>query len=390
MAIEKRTSKDGKPAYRVRISSIDPVTGKRRNITIGTFHTKREAQRAEREALTQQDRGALADPSRSTVRDLLDAWLGSKRGSVSDNTLRQYQYAIDLYLVPALGSLRLQRLTPATIQHVYDRWRDDGVSPRYIQRNHLVLSQALDHGVRLRMIPVNVARETTRPTVRRKDLVVWNPDQLRRFLAVASTDRYAPLWYLLGLEAMRRGEALGLRWRDINWERGTAHIAQTVLLDQTNRGTARIQPGAKTAAGSRTVRLTSQTLRVLREHRDRQRFERQVAGDAWQDHDLIVTTSLGTPLNPSNVTRSFERLRKAADLPKLTVHGLRHTCATLMLASGSVSPKEISDRLGHSTVQITLDTYSHLLPDMQERAAEAMSRIVSLDPTGTDSSEVGP
>jgi integrase len=185
----------------------------------------------------------------------------------------------------------------------------------------------------------------------------------------------APLWYFLAVEGMRRGEALGLRWQDVNWERGTVHISQTVAPDKSDRGRAVIQQGAKTNADARSVRLTGETIAVLKAHRDRQAFQRQAAGDSWQDHGLIVCTGTGTPINPNNVTRSYNRLVMLSGVPRIRVHDMRHTAATMLLRAG-VSAKIVSERLGHATIAITLDTYSHVLPDMQDVAAEAMSALL--------------
>jgi integrase len=174
---------------------------------------------------------------------------------------------------------------------------------------------------------------------------------------------------------MRRGEALGLRWQDVNWERGAVHISQTVAPDKSNKGKAIIQQRTKTSSGSRSVKLSRQTIAALTEHRDRQRFERQAAGDTWQTHDLIVCTALGNPINPNNVTRSYNRLVELAGVNRIRVHDLRHTAATILLRAG-IPAKIVSERLGHASVGITMDLYSHVTPDMQDSAAEAISEIM--------------
>jgi integrase len=161
----------------------------------------------------------------------------------------------------------------------------------------------------------------------------------------------------------------------LNWERGTAHIVQTVAADKSNRGAAFIQDRAKTKAASRTVRLTAETLAVLREHLIAQN-QRRSQSDTWHDNDLIVCTSYGTPVNPNNVSRSFQALVRASGVRRIRVHDLRHTHASLLLRAG-VSAKVVSERLGHASIAITLDTYSHVLPDMQDAAADAMSAIVT-------------
>jgi integrase len=195
-----------------------------------------------------------------------------------------------------------------------------------------------------------------------------------KFLDLAETDSLAPLWHLLLLEGMRRGEALGLRWQDVNWDRGTAHIVQSVRAGIA-KGEAIIQPRTKTQSGSRTVRLTARTIAALRHHRSAQ-AECRLAAVTWCDHDLIVCTSKGTPVNPANVRRSFDLIVKRAALPRITPHGLRHTHATMLLGQG-VPAKVVSERLGHASIGVTLDTYSHVLPDMQDTAADAMDTIMA-------------
>lgn len=385
MAIEKRTGKDGKPAYRVRISTVNAVTHKRQNVTVGTYRRKSDAERAEREALLYRERGTLLDPAKLTVGALLDQWLDTKRDEVSDNVLTDYSIAIRRHILPALGTVPVQRLSTAALQAQVNAWRDGGMSPPYIAKIMLVMSQALTAAMNWNFVSRNVAVGIRKPSVRKRPATVWTPEELRRFLILAANDRLSPLWQLLASEGMRRGEALGLRWADVNWERGTVHIAQTVIADKHDRGAAKIQPRGKTATSSRQVKLTGQTLALLAEHQDLQRFVRHAAGDRWQDHDLIVSTSLGTPVNPANVSRSFNALIIAAGLPKIRLHDLRHTAASLMLRAG-VPVKQISERLGHANVRITLDTYAHLMADAHDLAAEAMSRILTGDPqiTGTD------
>lgn len=379
------------PRYRVRIHATDPVTGKRENKTVGTFHTKREAEAAEREAVTRHERGTLVDPARVTVRDVLAKWQASKAGTISPNSLKDYEITIRRHILPALGSAQVQKLTPGTVQAQFLAWQEAGLKPRVLARIHSILSQTFTYGLEVEQcVYRNIMDAVKRPTLPRRQATVWTPDDVRTFLDTAMhrpiltragdtgktrPDDLSPLWHFLALEGMRRGEALGLRWRDVNWQRGTVHISQTVVADKADRGKAIIQPRAKTAAGARTVKLTRETLDVLRDHRDRQAFTRRAAGDAWQDLDLIVCTSTGTPINPNNVTRSFQRLVMLAGLPLIRVHDLRHGAATMLLRAGA-SPKIVSERLGHANIGITLDTYSHVLPDMQGQAADAMDALM--------------
>lgn len=276
--------------------------------------------------------------------------------------------------------IRVQALKPERVQVQYGLWRGEGMSAQMIRGCHLRLSQALDQAVRFGIVPANICQAVTPPKLTAGKPNVWNAAEATRFLEAAQEDWLSPLWHLLLLEGMRRGEALGLRWRDLNWERGTAHRSQTVAPDKANKGAALIQERTKTAAGARTVRLTAESLVALKDHRTRW-LERRLAASDWVDTDLIVCTSRGTPINPNNVTQSFNAIVKRAGLRRIRPHDLRHTYATLLLLVG-VPAKVVSERLGHASISLTIDTYSHVLPDMQDMAAAAFSRIMEQAKTG--------
>ena len=372
MSITRRKDKGGKNRWFVRVESPDPVTGKRRRVTVGTFPTKKEAEREEAKAITARERGTLLDPNRTTIAELLDTWLTAKRADVTEQTAAGYAILIRVHLKPAFGSIGVQKLTPARLQAQYGEWRDAGMSGRTMRECHLVLSQALDQAVRFTLVQSNICRAVTPPRREAAKPALWSSDQAVAFLAIAESDSLSPLWHLLLLEGMRRGEALGLRWRDINWERGTAHISQSVRAGVA-KGEAVIQPRTKTSAGARTVKLTARTLTVLKAHRTAQ-AERRLAASFWHDHDLILCTGKGTPFNPGNIRKRFDALVERSGQPRITPHGLRHTHATMLLKQG-VPAKIVSERLGHASVGITLDTYSHVLPDMQDSAADAVETI---------------
>lgn len=398
MAIQVRKDAKGKPRYRVQVAVSAPGTV-RRNQTVGTFSTKREAERAERDALQQRDRGTLLDPSTVTVATLLDDWLRLKSSVVSANTLVDYGIAIRLHLKPSIGTVIVQKLTTQQVQRAVSDWETSGVGARTIHRCLTVLSQALTQARSWNIVIRNVAEDVERPRLDRGKPQVWTPEQVGTFLEAAINrpvltragdsgerrpDALHPLWHLLVLEGLRRGEALGLRWSDVNWERRTIHLSQTVAPDKNAKGAAIILPRTKTAAGSRTVRLTERTYEALRAHKKAQNAIR-LAADEWEDHDLVICTAKGTPVNPNNVSRSFSALIKAAGVPPIRVHDLRHTAATVLLLGG-VPAKVVSERLGHATVTITMDLYSHILPDMQDAAAAKMDELIPLftKPTGTN------
>ena len=387
MAIARRKDAQGRKRYLVRINSYRP-DGSRYWHTVGTFDTVKTAKAKEAAAIEQRERGTLLEPTKTTVRDLMESWLAYKAPSVTSNTLAEYRSNVATHILPALGSVRIQRLTTARIQDQYSSWVNAGHSARVIRSCHLRLSAAFEYAVQVHLIAVNPAKSAKPPRLARPRFDHWNPDEAKTFLrAVADyhahwrsiqPDRHlvpAVLWDLLLREGMRRGEALGLRWRDINWQRGTAHIVQTVVADQMRRGASLIQERTKTKAGARTVHLTAEAIAAI----EAQRFAWKRAKDAstaWQDTDLIVCTADGGPVNPSNIDRSLDAIARLAGVKRIKVHELRHTCASLLLLAG-IPAKVVSEKLGHSSIAMTLDVYSHLAPSMQEDAAEAMSRILA-------------
>jgi integrase len=374
MSIERRIYPDGKPRYFVRIEDRNPATGERTRIAVGTYRTKKEAEAAESKALTERDGGTLLKADKTTVAELLDRWLADKAASVTSNTLADYRGVIETHIKPALGRMPIRALTPADIQDQYMAWSKAGLSPRMIRGAHLRLSQAFDHAVRLKMILHNPVKDATPPKLPRTPFDHWDQEEARRFLDTAQTDTYAPLWSMLLREGMRRGEALGLRWRDINWETRTAHLVQTVVVDKAGRSGPMIQPRTKTKAGARTVELTTKTLAELRALKDRRAFGDNEAIKPTPD-GLIFCTRDGRVLNPNNVIRNFNAIVERAGVRRIKLHELRHTNATLLLLAGQPA-KVVSERLGHASVAITLDTYSHVLPSMQAEAAASLDRML--------------
>ena len=243
----------------MRINARDPITGARRWITVGTYRTKREAESEERKAIEARDRGTLLDPVQTTIAELLESWLATKATDVTPQSLKGYEITIRLHLIPALGTIRAQKLTPARLQAQYATWIEQGMSARNIRGCHMRLSQALAQAVRFRLVPTNVCDVVTPPKLTTPRPDVWTVSEAMAFLDMAATDSLSPLWHLLLLEGMRRGEGLGLRWQDVDWERGTAHIVQTVSPDISSRGEAVIQARTKTKAGARTVKLSGAT-----------------------------------------------------------------------------------------------------------------------------------
>ncbi len=378
MAIEVRVSKDGSRAYRVRVATYDTNTGSRRNQTIGTYRLKREAERAEREAIARRDSGGVVEAVSLTVGELLDDWFASHAKRLSSQSEVDYRTTIDLHIKPSLGKTKVSSLSAARFRELYRSWEDSGKSAHVIQKCHQRLKQALDQAVSDRVLLTNPLATVKPPRTAKKTMQWLDATEARKFLDAATVDAMWPLWPLLLFEGLRKGEALGLRWGDLHWSDSgvTAHIQQQVAGNKADKGKTVILPYTKTSDSTRVVRLSNETIAALKEHRLLQQRSRDDA-IVWTNYDLICCTSVGTPHNPANVDRSMGQILRRAGLCKegFRVHDLRHTCATLLLQNRQ-SIKAISERLGHSSVRITLDLYAHLVPDMQESTAAAWDVIL--------------
>jgi integrase len=254
---------------------------------------------------------------------------------------------------------------------------EGGLSPRTVRYIHTICHRAFKDAVRWKRIianPVDGADPPRLSASARPEMTVWSAEVLARFLDLSrsSGDRYFAGWYLLATGGMRRGEALGLRWADLDLDAGRASIRQTVIAVRHQ-----VAFGApKTAKGRRVVLLDAGTVTVLREHRRRQLEERLLMGAGWHDHDLVFAKVDGTPIHPERLSREFARRIERWALPHIRLHDLRHGWATMALQAG-VNPKVVSERLGHAGIAITLDAYSHVSEPIQAGAADAVAALVA-------------
>jgi len=274
-------------------------------------------------------------------------------------------------VIPVLGDRKLSHLRLPEIDKLYADMRSRGLSPRTVRYTHSVLRSALNQAVRARLIANNPTDYATLPRQERKEMRCLTPAEANAFLSAARGDRWHALWELLTLSGLRPGEALGLKWADIV---GSAISVQRALVTAGDQWTVS-EP--KTRRSRRTVPLAGSTLKALQAHRRQQAEERLLAGQAYQDNDFVFATANGSPLDIKNITaRHFRRVLQAAALPTIRLYDLRHTAATLMLSAG-VNPKVASERLGHSTIVLTMDIYSHVLPDMQQDAVDRVDRLLA-------------
>jgi len=375
MSVKRRKNRNGRViGWQAVLKRTDPVTGKKVERVIGTYPTKREADAAEREAVRDFEQGRHIDPSTVTVAEWIKRWLATKESTVSKNTVLDYESAFRLHINPVLGDVRMQALTTTTVQDTYDAWsrKDENgnpkLHPRMVHRCHLVLNQACAMSVRMGIIHANPCADVELPRMERQEMRVWDAHEVRAFLEAADEHSYRIAWYLMVLEGLRRGEALGVRWRDYNRDAGVLHLVQSVTVDKESGATV-VLPRTKTSAGSRTVRLTERTKAALE--------------TTARKGDLITCTDAGGPINPNNISRAFKMLVLRAGVQEIRVHDMRHTAASLLLRAG-VGHKIVQERLGHASSQTTMDIYAHLIGDMQQSAAMAMDALLDEKKPRTD------
>lgn len=355
-----------------QLSVPDPVRGRLRRIS-RVADTQREALKLLQKLREEHERGVLAHGRPPTLAQFLHQWLEGRRPSLRPRTYDGYESIVRVRIVPALGRLPLDKVTPPVLQAFASRLLEQGLSAQSVQNTYRLLHRAFADAVKWGLLGRNPCDLVTPPRVGRTQPRTLTVADVARLFAACTDDPLGPLVTVAVLTGLRQGELLALQWRDIDWERGELSVVRSL---QRVRGQGLVVVPPKTAASRRRVPLPPLALEALRVQRRRQLEQRLAAGPAWADGDWVFTTSLGAPLDPAETTRRFQALLARLGLPRLRFHDLRHTTATLLLSDG-VHPKVVASLLGHSTVQITLDTYSHVTPGLARQAVEQLDRLVA-------------
>jgi integrase len=324
--------------------------------------------------MADRDGGFVFDVGSLTVEEYLNRWLSdSVKGTVRVSTYERHEAIIRLHIKPSIGRVGLKKLTPAHVRSLYSEKLDAGLAPATVLKVHSTLHKALFQAVSDGIVPRNPA-DVKAPRPAPEEMHPLSEVEAQALLQTAreSGDRFEALYMLAITTGLRRGELLGLRWNDVNLERGTLRVGRALV-----REGGRYTVGeTKSRRGRRQINLTARTVNALKIHRKKQLEDKMRLAGLYRDHGLIFATGVGTPMNPENlVKRSYKPLLKKAGLPEIRFHDLRHTCATLLLGRG-VHPKFVQELLGHATIAMTLDTYSHYLPSMGDQTAEAMENAL--------------
>jgi integrase len=357
--------------------------GRRRQAKRRGFKTKAEAQAALDDLRVGVRRGTYVPPVRQTFGSfLVDDWLPAIRSTVEASTHESYSRYLRLHVIPPIGGIGLQQLDAGILNRLYAdllehgrrNGQPGGLSPRTVRYIHTIIGRALREAVAWDRIPRNVAQAAQPPgasQARSPEMKTWDAATLAHFLDLVREDRHQPAWLFLATTGCRRGEALGLRWTDVDLDAGKVVLFQTVSAINHE---LRIAPRTKSGK-PRPIEIDAATVTALRAVRKRQAEERLLLGPGYVDHDLVFARPDGRPQHPEHFSNAFERRVARYRLPRIRLHDLRHTWATLALQAG-VDVKIVSERLGHASAKITWDIYQHVTPTMQADAAETVARLI--------------
>ena len=357
--------------------------GRRRQARRRGFPTKRAAQEAlDRLRVNSRD-GMYVAPTRQTFAAFItDDWLPAIRATIEESTWESYERNLRLHVFPAIGEVPLQSIDGARLNQLYASLLQTGrkigapggLSARTVRYIHTIIHGALDDAIRWDRVVLNAATRADPPSARAArppEMKTWDRLELANFLRLVADDRYYTSWLFLATTGARRGEALGIRWSDVDLDACHATIRQTIT---SVRDEIRIAPRTKTDR-PRRIELDVGTVAALRSWRARQAQERLLIGPGYQDHDLVFCRPDGQPYNPKRFSREFDRRLARFGLPRIRLHDLRHTWATLALEAG-VDVKVVAERLGHTSPMVTWTIYQHVTPPMQSGAAETVARLI--------------
>jgi integrase len=367
MSVYKR--KSGR--YAVRIDIEATALGGRRRKSIGTFATKKEAERAEREALQLRDRGVDLAPEELTIKELLARYAARCRTkALATKTLERYEELAACHILPVIGAVTLARLKPAHVLNVYTTASAKGLSPKSIRHVHSLLHAALDWAVEQNLCFRNAANVAKRdlPKAQRSPAKALTEDEADRLFDAAVGTPWHAFFTLAFCTGARRAELAALRWPNVNLERGEVTISESVV--KTNTGLE--FKGTKTGS-VRIVPLNAPAIAALKSHRAAQSAERLRVGEAYEARGYVFADPLGRPWNPGSIGNAFARLARVAKLSSTRLHDARHSTATWLLQDG-VDVKTVAAILGHSSPVTTLTTYAHVMPGSEARAVEVIAK----------------
>lgn len=349
------------------------IEGGKRKTVYGK--TRKEVQEKLKIALREQQQGTLVTAPHQKLEDFLQQWLeDTQRDSIKPRSYERYEEIVRLHIVPGLGRVQLQKLTPQQVQSFYAKKIKEGYKAITVASFHKVLHKALDTAVRWNLVSKNVCDVVSVPRVEEFEIHPLTVEQIRKLLEVAKGHSSEALIKLAIATGLRRGELMALKWSDIDLNAGVLQVQRNLVrVPSKLPGKGYVESETKTKKSRRSVMIASFALEALREHRSRQLHALAAAGPLWQYNNYVFSTSVGTHIHPTrDMSDVLDKLLEKACLPHIRFHDLRHSAATLLMSQG-VHPKVVQEFLGHSTITMTMDTYSHVLPSMQQDAISKLN-----------------
>ncbi|OBA05367.1 MULTISPECIES: site-specific integrase [Paenibacillus] len=373
--------------YYIVVDMKDEVTGKRRRKWLtgpnGGFDKKRDAERAMPDILSAFNKGTFVEPTKKTFGEIMETWLKDKKTSVKHGTWKSYEWLVNTHIVPNLGKVQMTKLKPQHLHNLYHETLLPKLSVASIKKAHVLVLDALNRAVTWGVITQNVASYVELPQGKKKKFEVWNEHQLKIFLDAASEDQYFMAFELAASTGMRQSEILALPRSEVDLKRKTASVRQAYTISEIGHDL----DDTKNDSSVRSIALFANTVNFLENHFRKQEHE-QARNKLYNDSGLVIQTSVGTPLGPRNLMRHYYRIldrivKEHPDFPRIRFHDLRHTHATLLLKAG-IHPKIVQERLGHSSINVTLDTYSHVLPNLQEAVLKNIGDSITGESISTE------
>ena len=361
-----------KGIWLVRIES--KKNGNRKSFSKQVRGTKKDAERFLTTWLRDMDKGVFVEPSRQTLNEHLDKWLEIIKSRVAEQTFNSYELMLRVHIRPKIGELNLADIKILTVQRVYSEMQENELSPRTVRYAHAVLLMALNKAVELGYIANNPCNYAELPRQAKKETKAFSPEQAQKFMEKTKDDKRGLVFEFALATGMRPEEYLSLRWSDVDFQTCTATVQRAVVWLKSGFKFSE----TKTAKSRRTIPFPKSLMPKLKEHKRKQVEHRFKLGSTYENHDLVFASENGRPIHYRNLTqRHFEKILEKAELNNegFVLYSLRHSCATLLLAAGE-NPKVVSERLGHSSVKTTLDTYSHVLPNMQKASTDKLEKLL--------------
>ena len=365
--------KRGEKTWYVRIFLGRDANGKRKYFNKTIHGTKKDAQKFLTAKTREKDLGIFVEPASMPLNDFLDRWLEEiAKNKLRARTFDNYESLLNCHVREKIGAKRLSGIQPYEVQKLYNDMKKANYSPKTIRHVHNVLSPAFKQAVKWKMLMQNPCDLCELPRMEKTEMMYFTPEETAKFLDAAKSDKYFPAFLLAIETGMRPEEYLGLQWKDIDFENKILAVRRALVV---KKGGGFIFTEPKTKKSRRSIPISDSLIVALKINRWLQ--ERTQSNESYQNLDLVFASEIGTPLLHGNLLRRhFKPIRDKAELPKIRLYDLRHTTATLLLSAGE-NPKVVSERLGHASIVLTLDTYSHVLPSMQKDATNKMEKLMS-------------